>query len=105
MTAVLAVMYASAIIFTGAFLFTAVVASPSSSNAPSSPRAEWQLPISCCPKSCSQPSVWVDESLYRICGPIMRGEASLKRALARQRNGETLTAIAKSYNVSTYYHL
>ena len=35
----------------------------------------------------------------------MRGEASLKRALARQRNGETLTAIAKSYNVSTYYHL
>ena len=97
MTAVLAVIYASAIIFTGAFLFfTAVVASPSSSNAPSSPRAEWQLPISCCPKSCSQPS---------ICGPIMRGEASLKRALARQRNGETLTAIAKSYNVSAYYHL
>jgi hypothetical protein len=67
MTAVLAVMYASAIIFIGAFLFTAV---------------EWlepnrrfaivfkcailaaggaALPISCCPNCCSQPSVWVDE--------------------------------------------
>jgi hypothetical protein len=67
MAAVLAILHASAIIFIGAFLFTAVdwlepnrwVAIVFKCALPL--RARPQSQISCCPEGCLRPSVWVDE--------------------------------------------
>ena len=60
MTAMLAVLYVSAIILVAALLFAAAsgsnqfTASPSSSNAQSSPRPERQLQCNCCTESFAQ---------------------------------------------------